>query len=324
MFTLLFSTSWRPLHENAIHATDELRRASLPASLTAVAEADASGLYSPTLGRYVELVHIPKTAGTALEAWGTEHGAAWGMRRSWQLLLPNRSEGSFGSGDYFSYHASESWVPVDCPPWHIPRREYVAHGGFDPYAGSYTFCPVRHPFARAVSNFKYQIEQLVNATQGIASNISFSCRPDILNSNLQKKMRAMLPAVRAQSAAWPNLRNTPTNSDDSLFSCSCHDVPQWMYFRPLRDAAGLQTSDCDAIVKQESLSADFASLLTRTGLAGLAGDPIPQVNEAYQCGQLTVADLDNTTVGLLAEVYALDFSLLNYTPTVQAALSGGG
>ena len=64
---------------------------------------------------------------------------------------------------------------------------------------------MRHPFARAVSNFKYQLEQLVNATQGIIPNISFACMAHTLNSNLQQKMRAMLPAVRAQSAAWPNV-----------------------------------------------------------------------------------------------------------------------
>eukprot|EP00966_Prymnesium_polylepis_P310598 7176065-Prymnesium_polylepis.1 len=85
---------------------------------------------------------------------GLGHGAQRSMGKSAQVASspPEQERGQLGSGAYFSYNGSESWVPVDCPPWHIPRREYVANRGFDPYAGSYTFCPVRHPFARAVSN----------------------------------------------------------------------------------------------------------------------------------------------------------------------------
>ena len=61
-------------------------------------------------------------------------------------------------------------------------------------------------------------------------------------------------------------------------------------------------------------------MLTRLGLPKLAAEPLPQSNKDLFCDDVTVADLDNETVAMLSQVYALDFALLNYTATLDAAL----
>ena len=61
-------------------------------------------------------------------------------------------------------------------------------------------------------------------------------------------------------------------------------------------------------------------MLTRLGLPKLAADHLPQSNKDLFCDDVTVSDLDNETVTMLTKVYALDFALLNYTATLEAAL----
>ena len=70
---------------------------------------------------------------------------------------------------------------------------------------------------------------------------------------------------------------------------------------------------------QESLDVDFASMLKDLGLERMAADQLPSSEVDSFCANVTVADLDDSSQKLLKEVYALDFSLLGYTPTVAGA-----
>ena len=91
----------------------------------------------------IEFIHIPKTGGQAIEAWGLHHGLAWGGCRlkaggpSWPA-----HPGKFGTYTRGSFHIPPvAWEAAHTPPF---------------AAGAPTFCVVRHPFTRAVSEYTWQ------------------------------------------------------------------------------------------------------------------------------------------------------------------------
>lgn len=155
--------------------------------------ADRSGIWSPKHNKSIEFLHIPKTGGTSIEDWSKSHNVRWGMNREWSELLPaDGTDAKFSSGFNMSSRFLEPrWTPLRCQPWHIPRREFVARGGFDPYAGSRTFCVVKHPFARAVSDFIYQSSiktaprNATKATTFDAQAVEKACNPATLNAFYQ-------------------------------------------------------------------------------------------------------------------------------------------
>ena len=72
---------------------------------------------------------------------------------------------------------------------------------------------------------------------------------------------------------------------------------------------------------QESLSSDFAHMLDSLGLPKLAARKLPKDNADDFCKDVSVADLDATSIQLLSSAYAGDFSLLGYIPTIEGALN---
>lgn len=342
----------------------------LPTRAILFGENDDSGLYSPTYGKPLELIHIPKAGGSALEGWGNAHGVRWGQFRSWDQLLPSVSEANFSGGHTWVLPVGASptpsnrhWMPVNCPQWHIPRRSYVYQGGFDPYGSGRTFCAVRHPFSRATSAYNYFRNNLflearnnlfVHGKHFKVGELNQTdpevCSPKTFNTFLQRTLTDMLPGVRAQAAAWPdvdlNLAKTALSSakdfdltlssdpkvtegyseTPALVAFDCHFLPQWFYARPFANTktATSRTSDCDVILKEESLDADFAAMLASSGLHNLTNQTLGQTNTGDDtdivCPELTVKDLEPATVELLAEVYELDFSEFGYEPTVESVL----
>ena len=102
----------------------------------------------------LQLVHIPKAGGTTLEDFGLNRlDVRWGIHREhWP-----------GGSCPYGCDGNASWQP--CSSWHIPRTVFTAVGpalardgagkptSQDPYAGYKTFCALRHPFTRAISEY---------------------------------------------------------------------------------------------------------------------------------------------------------------------------
>lgn len=85
-------------------------------------------------------VHIPKTAGQSIERVFVEkHGLTWQTRAP--LLLRKKAEGERG--------------PMRLA--HLFASEYVAFGYLTPerFARAFKFTVVRHPYDRAISEFRY-------------------------------------------------------------------------------------------------------------------------------------------------------------------------
>ena len=87
----------------------------------------------------LDFIHIPKTGGQAIESWGYLHGFSWGGCR-----LPGG--GAWPEGPH----------PFKCSAFHIPPAVWEA-AGTPAYDGAdTTFCVVRHPYTRAISEYLWQ------------------------------------------------------------------------------------------------------------------------------------------------------------------------
>ena len=87
-------------------------------------------------------IHIPKTGGTFIERWGSKNGKKWGF-----IAYKNDKH-------IFDVQARHPNICKDvsvhsntcCSPWHYPPEK-----PFDVK----TFCTIRHPYTRAISQVKY-------------------------------------------------------------------------------------------------------------------------------------------------------------------------
>ena len=69
-------------------------------------------------------------------------------------------------------HGGKGGEPEPCQPWHVPPASYQRVLGENPYANNATFCVVRHPYSRCVSEAMYdaqltrEVRQVVEAQGG--------------------------------------------------------------------------------------------------------------------------------------------------------------
>ena len=96
----------------------------------------------------LEFIHIPKTAGTTIEDLGRKNNISWGRFNK-------------------NYNATEF---ANCSLWHNPTRKY----------NTPTFCVVRDPVDRMVSEYKYWAKR---------NRKNHICSPDHMNRWLQNKIQ---------------------------------------------------------------------------------------------------------------------------------------
>ena len=283
-------------------------------------------------GKYRSLfVHIPKTAGSTIEDWGAKHGYSWGMNMNWPTFTTLAGAGARGLGR---------------TPWHIPPKLLQVNTGINPYQGMTTFCVVRHPYMRAISEYLYSAfggaegckanndrasstnddgnrvnvkGEVLPGCDGVAAHRI--CTPDALNEWVAKVYQAMSnstmklhsPVDGKPTHAWKNMGRSfqATNMFNGARNFapntySWHLAPQWTY-----------AESCDHILRFKTLAADWKSIVGEGGLAPEAKtEPLPNDDDNDEACSLQVGSLSSKSRIMLAHMYRKDFERLNFITDV--------
>ena len=253
---------------------------------------------SPTSLDRLGLLHIAKTGGTAIEELGARLGVRWGARRS-----------------VASWPVSTTSLLCGPSPQHVPRALFAAHGDPDPYAGTDTFCVVRHPLTRAVSEYVYQAQE--SPSMAISSILSHRVPTDsdlCTAHGLNTFIRGKLDPIARHLADLPaTLAGAGGRLPPGVATHRCHWLPQWLYVDGL---GGAGARPCDHLLFYENLSIGLPPLLRAYGHSGNVS--LPRANQllsrssAEVCPGLNVSSLDVESRALLREAYARDFERFGY------------
>mmetsp|Transcript_43057 Transcript_43057/g.101125 ORF Transcript_43057/g.101125 Transcript_43057/m.101125 type:complete len:397 (-) Transcript_43057:11-1201(-) len=207
-------------------------------------------------------MHIPKNAGNTVESVGLKYNEHWGINlRRQKLLHP-----------YCMWHHTPPEVLAD--PFVYEQADAV-------------FCVVRHPYERAVSEYKYLLDVPWGWMPLSSKGELFDhppCTPEGLNHFVQTTLR-----IQQQSDPFLN---------------DCHVLPQVSYIY------GREQQWCTEVLNITTLKDDFNSLMRRYGLsARMTGDEKDNSND--ECN-ITSASLYPDTLVMLDQAYQLDFRLLGF------------
>lgn len=211
----------------------------------------------------IMFIHIPKNGGTAIEEAGLAHGLVWGDPDAEKIVMGGQGE--------------------DCSKRHVPPHLHPA----DFSSLSETFCVIRDPYSRILSEYRYLRGQdwghWFLSVKGYIQGHDEACSAG-LNRFAQEILRT-----------YPIKR----------FMNDCHVIPQSEY---IWGPDGHRW--CDKILRFEELGESFNSLMKKHS------SPVrltSHANVAEECPELTASDFTPETLSLIQSVYKDDFSKLNYT-----------
>lgn len=199
--------------------------------------------------------------------------------------------------------------PLSCSKWHIPRGLWQATGR-DPYASKQTFCITRHTYTRTISEFVLRtaydngcLWPLTPETCDLAAR--GVCNPAALNAWVASKMEMVGEHIRRAANNYPmGIPDEGQSLDD------CHWLPQWMYVE-----AGNATIEkgvsCDNVLHYESINDELPAFFNKYDPL-LGADPLSNYSENAAVCTMSVSDLDDSSRGLLDDLYARDFELLGF------------
>jgi hypothetical protein len=228
----------------------------------------------------LELLHIPKTGGRALESLAAKKQIRWGACHwvssihvgKWISCPKPRPEPK----------PDQSHPDTDTSNWHVPIVPYFNNlTMYNPYMNATIFMVVRDPFSRAVSEATFKE---LEKGKPCASNATW------LNEAIAKHLK--------------RAKTDPHKSDS-------HWVPQHEYLRIPRN----DDEDKPYVLKFESLKRDFACLMKKYGLDLSLGDQQPKESSNTTKGggeKLTRANLTEKSKSLIRAFYAKDFEMFGY------------
>lgn len=217
----------------------------------------------------LQFVHIPKAAGTAIEDAAARNGTMWGAKLMWHEECNN-----LRSVEY-------------CSPWHLPPA-WLRQPNF--YVEAETFCVVRDPVERAVSQYSYILANKKHAAGYYALAKQHGCSAAGLNAYLNRALRSF--------------------AIGDHFVQNCHFVEQAEYIWGPSTLWGVRNRQwCDHILKFEELPEAFNELMSRKGYAARL---TKRMNQGV-CKHMSSANLTDQVMSLLLSVYSEDFRLLNYS-----------
>eukprot|EP00930_Biecheleria_cincta_P045719 TRINITY_DN31502_c0_g1_i1.p1 TRINITY_DN31502_c0_g1~~TRINITY_DN31502_c0_g1_i1.p1 ORF type:complete len:237 (+),score=25.54 TRINITY_DN31502_c0_g1_i1:11-721(+) len=182
---------------------------------------------SPQHASRLQFVHITKNAGTAVEAWGKQHGYCWGKHwkelRGRTLLPPH--EGRLKS-----------------EPWHVPPQYFVDN----PYRGFDAFAIVRNPYKRIISEFRCRWKGFKAPAMSARKSENIQLR----QKATAKELNAWIKQKLSNGAARPPYRNG-------------HLIPQHLYIFGPSQARYVASEN---VIRFEALQKDCAALWIRHGI----------------------------------------------------------
>ena len=196
----------------------------------------------------VNFIHIPKNAGTYIEDLGKENDYAWGRHNRVTEKDSNN---------------------ISCSHWHVPPR-YMKDKGANLYKDSHTFCVLRDPYERIVSEFKYAYR---------------AKKEFITKENLNKYIHTLPDIIKKNK-----------------FAQDCHLIPQHEY---IYDENGKQT--CNTILDFDNLNANLQHFNSNLQL-GIKHIDDTKVNDT-SFSKLSKHDLDPKSLKIIQTIYAEDFAL---------------
>jgi len=234
----------------------------------------------------LEFVHVPKTAGSSIEAAAARAGVVWGACHSMRRMahcspLREKTKNSTAWGEKYSL-----WQGRD-ESWHLPPWSFTKEA--NPYSGRTTFGVVRSPFDRLVSavNHRANIEVRLSVKSG-----------SFLDQWLQKKLKGCLTCLHAAADVGQWVRCT------SIRSCGTHLLPMEHFFYDTRGKR-----EIDYILRYEALDTMFPLLMSQHGLnVTLANYGLKRHSRTL----FTASDLSNGTKALACRLYWGDFQRFKY------------
>lgn len=199
-------------------------------------------------------LHIPKNAGTAIEDAGSEKNMTWGRNMN------------FATCEWHDYV-----VDTHCSQWHVPPR-YIRKPVV--YSQAYEiFCVVRHPYARALAEYRWE-----------AFQNSWNCTPALLNT------------------FW---RQLVSDYQKNRFTRDCHVLPQAEY---IWDADGKQI--CKNIFDMPTLPMTINNFMEFSNYSVRL--PVRGESEREYCDNLRPSDFDQDVLAMVNEIYKEDFQKLGW------------
>lgn len=160
-------------------------------------------IFSPKKENFLEFIHIPKNAGTTIENIANEKNIKWGR------MKPSHKE-----------HINTNFG--NCVYWHIPPKYFSLSSHYETDKDG-TFCVIRDPYDRMVSEYKYKNR--------------FSTDPKHMNE-------------------WIKQHLTPEYTENGKLNC--HFLPQYNY---VYNDLGIKT--CDHVLRFDNLSEEFNNLTNK-------------------------------------------------------------
>mmetsp|Transcript_138170 Transcript_138170/g.358959 ORF Transcript_138170/g.358959 Transcript_138170/m.358959 type:complete len:348 (-) Transcript_138170:145-1188(-) len=219
-------------------------------------------------GTCLNFLHIPKTGGTSIEDEGYEapelDSQLWGRFANLGCSAPC---GTWSEpGVWPMCHIGENC----CSVWHIPPLMDSMLAG--QYQGCDTFCVVRSPVERFISQYKFR---------------GGPCNQEVFAKDSRKKLAQL-------------------RSDSGRYIDDCHYLPQVEY---VFGRADLQNHTmrpfCQHVLKQENLVEDFNALMARFSL------PLTLQAHSYEMDTCKIPVARDVRKGI-EDYYAEDFSAFGY------------
>lgn len=197
---------------------------------------------------FLEFIHIPKNAGTTIENIANKKDIKWGrMKPSHRDYAPDDS---------------------GCSYWHIPPKKFRKDNY---YQKDKTFCVIRNPYDRIVSEYKYRHK----------NNKSMD-NPKIMNEWISKHL---------------------SSDFTSKGNLNCHFIPQYEF---VYDDYGDKT--CDHVLNFNNLQKEFNDLMSQNNYDLRLNKEKHNSTDSFN---LTSNDLTLANKLKIFSIYKKDFELLN-------------